>query len=128
MLGGLDVDDIDIKGSHQFVKTLPNLGTTSALGTPYQLNVLIDCGCGIGRITKNLLSNLFTYVDLCEQNAGFIEQSRIELKELYLNNRIRNVHVQSLVLFDRINKYDVIWCQWVLAYLNDRNILCKNYR
>ena len=41
---------------------------------------LVDCGAGIGRITKHMLSHLFHKVDLVDQNQGFLDQAKIELK------------------------------------------------
>lgn len=40
----------------------------------------LDCGAGIGRITKNLLINYFKHVDLIEQNPKFLEVAKISLK------------------------------------------------
>ena len=40
------------------------------------LSIFLDCGAGIGRITKNLLLPLFDVVDMVEQNAGFLEKAR----------------------------------------------------
>ena len=33
----------------------------------------LDCGAGIGRITKHLLQRHFKYVDLVEQNKAFLD-------------------------------------------------------
>jgi len=42
----------------------------------------LDCGSGIGRITKHLLSRYFTKVDLVDQDPKFID----EAKKLFQNN------------------------------------------
>ena len=38
-----------------------------------------DCGSGIGRVTKRLLLPLFSTVDMVEQNASFLEKSKVYL-------------------------------------------------
>lgn len=40
----------------------------------------LDCGAGIGRITKNLLIKHFKHVDLVEQNSKFLEVAKISLE------------------------------------------------
>lgn len=40
----------------------------------------LDCGAGIGRITKNLLIKHFKHVDLVEQNPKFLEVAKISLE------------------------------------------------
>jgi protein N-terminal methyltransferase len=36
----------------------------------------LDCGAGIGRITKYLLLRFFDKVDLVEQNASFLDEAK----------------------------------------------------
>lgn len=36
----------------------------------------LDCGAGIGRVSKRLLLPLFSEVDLLEQNPAFLEKAR----------------------------------------------------
>lgn len=40
----------------------------------------LDCGAGIGRITKNLLMKFFKHIDLVEQNPKFLEVAKISLE------------------------------------------------
>jgi len=40
----------------------------------------LDCGAGIGRITRNLLIKFFKHVDLVEQNPKFLEVAKISLE------------------------------------------------
>ena len=40
----------------------------------------IDCGAGIGRITKHLLVKHFSEVDLVEQNKLFLQKAQDNLK------------------------------------------------
>lgn len=41
----------------------------------------LDCGSGIGRITKNLLVKHFKCVDLVEQNSKFLDAAKAFLED-----------------------------------------------
>ena len=40
------------------------------------VKLILDCGAGIGRISKRLLLPLFNEVDLVEPNSAFLERSQ----------------------------------------------------
>ena len=100
MLGGYGfISSIDVNGSHQFLKRLYRVSTCIVLYSENGLFVSIlfrrfffqlknppgksralDCGAGIGRVTKNLLFNHFEKVDLVEQNPAFVDQARASLQ------------------------------------------------
>ena len=42
----------------------------------FVLKLCLDCGAGIGRVTKNLLLPLFDTVDMVEQNPDFLEKAK----------------------------------------------------
>lgn len=66
MLGGLKlVDKPDIRSSHAF---LDRFG-------PSRCERALDCGAGIGRITKGLLLPRFKTVDMAEMTAKFLERA-----------------------------------------------------
>ena len=48
---------------------------------PPQHNYALDCGSGIGRITKNLLIRHFERVDLVEQSSKFLEAAKSLLQQ-----------------------------------------------
>lgn len=119
MLGGLSViDRTDIQGSSDFLKEL--LKMKPAVDNKRAL----DCGAGIGRITKNLLVKSFEAVDLVEQDANFVRKAHEYLKmngskhpnvgEIY-NEGLQNFTPQP-------GHYDVIWMQWVLGHLTDTDL------
>lgn len=117
MLGGFGfLSQTDIKGSTHFLSTL------FELKDPPSKMYALDCGAGIGRITKNLLIKHFRHVDLVEQNPKFLETAKT-----YLNNcitRIGEFYPIGLQNFCPVSeKYDVIWCQWVLGHLNDDDLI-----
>ena len=39
----------------------------------------LDCGAGIGRVSKRVLLPLFSEVDLVEQNQAFLEKAKMYL-------------------------------------------------
>jgi len=117
MLGGFaKISHIDIDGSNKFLKQLfkgesPGLGTSRAL----------DCGAGIGRITKHLLTKHFERVDLVEQDKHFLEKAT---EYLAGNDRVGQLFCAGLQNFDFLPAtYDVIWCQWVLGHLTDDHLV-----
>ncbi|OXA57864.1 N-terminal Xaa-Pro-Lys N-methyltransferase 1 [Folsomia candida] len=116
MLGGLGfLTDIDIKNSERFLKTLLKLPNPT--GTSYAL----DCGAGIGRITKNLLSRYFDKVDLVDQCPNFIEKAKQNFEG---NPKIGEFFCCGLQKFNPpTGKYDVIWIQWVLSHLTDDDLV-----
>lgn len=116
MLGGLSIiDTSDVKGSTRFLNDLfkmkPAPGTQRAL----------DCGAGIGRVTKNLLINYFNTVDLVEQDENFVRKAHDYLSTNdKLNAKVGSIHNIGLQDFTpTVDTYDVIWCQWVLGHLTD---------
>lgn len=117
MLGGFGfISQTDIKGSTLFLKSLFEL--TNPPSRAYAL----DCGAGIGRITKNLLMKHFKRVDLVEQNPKFLEVAKISLENY--SSRIDQYYSIGLQDFCPVgNKYDVIWCQWVLGHLRDDDFI-----
>jgi protein N-terminal methyltransferase len=81
----------------------------------------LDCGAGIGRITKHLLTKHFMQVDMVEQNKIFLEKARDYLKS---NKRVDNLYCCGLQNFvPEAGQYDVIWCQWVLGHLTDDHLV-----
>lgn len=116
MLGGFGfISDTDIKGSRLFLKSLFNLNNGP------DRDRALDCGAGIGRITKNLLAPIFKKVDMVEQNPNFIKNSQnyIGKYEQKIGEKFV-VGLQEFVPKDQY--YDVIWCQWVLGHLKDEHL------
>ena len=80
----------------------------------------LDCGAGIGRITKHLLTRHFSKVDLVEQNKLFLQKAKEYLK----SDKVENLYCCGLQNFvPEKEKYDVIWCQWVLGHLTDDHMI-----
>lgn len=105
----------DIQASVSFLKLLfkfkPAPGKIRAL----------DCGAGIGRVSKNLLMNEFQTVDLVEQDKKFCIKAR---ETLATSGRLGEVFNMGLQDFkDSGTKYDVVWSQWVLGHLTDDDLI-----
>ncbi|KAI1308429.1 hypothetical protein EDD11_004280 [Mortierella claussenii] len=90
---------------------------------------VLDCGAGIGRVTKQVLSKAFDHVDLVENCAAFVEQAKTEyLKDEIALGKVGEVRCSGLqnVQFEGTSwegKFDVIWCQWVLGHLTDDDLI-----
>ena len=112
IMGGLpEIHPKDIEGSQQFLNR-----TNKKI--PFMRQKALDCGCGIGRVTKYFLANEFQNVDLVDQCENYVRQARSDLGE----GRFR-YWVQGLQDFEPgAQEYDVIWIQWVLSHLTDSDL------
>lgn len=120
MLGGLSmIAPTDIQGSKQFLDEIFKMKPSPGRGRS------LDCGAGIGRVAKNLLSHYFNTVDLVEQDKGFIAKAREFLSENGVDNpkvgQLFNAGLQTFIP-DQAS-YDVIWSQWVLGHLTDGDLV-----
>lgn len=118
MLGGFGfISQIDVRDSRLLLKQLFNSKA------PPGKNHVLDCGAGIGRITKHLLVDFFDKVDLVEQNPTFLKQAN-EYLGSKLEGKIGTCYSVGLQSFKpEENKYDVIWIQWVLGHLTDADLI-----
>ncbi|XP_021928123.1 N-terminal Xaa-Pro-Lys N-methyltransferase 1 isoform X2 [Zootermopsis nevadensis] len=114
VLGGFGfVSRTDIQGSVSFLKKL--------FKNPPGHERALDCGAGIGRITKHLLLHFFDEVDLVEQNSTFLEEAKHFIGTC---QKVGNLYCVGLQDFSpKQNTYDIIWCQWVLGHLTDEDLV-----
>lgn len=118
MLGGhADLSNIDAAASGRFIAEFLKNGMIKENG------YACDCGAGIGRVTKTFLLKHFRKVDLVEQTEKFLHQAELDFKAAGLLDRVEFIPtgLQSFTPFR--NKYDLIWCQWVLSHLTDKDLL-----
>lgn len=116
VLGGFGhISDIDIDGSRTFLNHL------LSLEDPLSTNIALDCGAGIGRVCKELLLDYFDRIDLVEQDENFINAAKVLIGEH--NTKIGTFYKIGLQNFIPEKKYDLIWCQWVLGYLTDYDLI-----
>lgn len=121
VLGGYGhVNEIDVKGSEGFLKPL----LMDRFGSRTRHIVALDCGSGIGRITKNLLLRHFNEVDLLEPVSHFLAAARENLSpEVNIQEDTHmavNFYCLPLQEFSpEVGRYDVIWIQWCIGHLPD---------
>lgn len=82
----------------------------------------LDCGAGIGRITKRLLLPMFEKCDMVELNQKFLDAAPSFIGQDA--NRVESFFCSGLQDFTpEPGRYDVIWCQWVLGHLTDDHLV-----
>ncbi|PVD22007.1 hypothetical protein C0Q70_17810 [Pomacea canaliculata] len=118
MLGGFaKISPTDINGSRAFLRPFLKMG-----GGKTTAGRALDCGAGIGRITKRLLLPLFETVDMVEQSQSFIDAAPqfighdAERVERFLCCGLQDFVPEN-------GRYDVIWAQWVLSHLRDDDLV-----
>ncbi|XP_076269673.1 N-terminal methyltransferase [Rhynchophorus ferrugineus] len=119
MLGGFGyISDTDIRSSRMLLKQI--FQSKNPPGREYAL----DCGAGIGRITKFLLANIFKKVDLVEQNPEFLQTAKTYLGSNIMDKKIGQMIPIGLQNFEpEPNKYNLVWIQWVLGHLTDDHLV-----
>ncbi|EAR97899.2 AdoMet-dependent proline di-methyltransferase (macronuclear) [Tetrahymena thermophila SB210] len=88
----------------------------------YDLNYgrVIDCGAGMGRITKEFLLHFFKNADVVDQNPKYIEACKQNFKD---DKRVVHFIAKGLQELEFPEKYDCIWIQWVCNYLTDEDFV-----
>ncbi|KAI1106290.1 alpha-N-methyltransferase NTM1 [Jackrogersella minutella] len=118
MLGGFpSVSRIDLRGSRSFLAKL-GFGRVNGEKT---IKRLMEGGAGIGRITEGLFLEVAETVDVVEPIPKFT--AALEGREGV--GRIFNVGLEEWrpeEAADGADKYDVIWNQWCLGHLTDRQL------
>lgn len=83
----------------------------------------LDCGSGIGRVTKYVLLPVFETVDMVDVTEEFLNKSSTYLGES-LNSRVERKICSGLQeLTPENNRYDVVWIQWVAGHLTDEDFV-----
>jgi len=113
VLGGSDdIHEPDIQESSSFLDQIMS---------KFQVRPgkVLDCGAGIGRVTKFLLLDRFQEVEMLEQCEKFVEFS----KDFVSNEKVKNRFCLGAQDFNSGAEYDLIWVQWVLSQLTDEDLL-----
>jgi len=116
MLQGFEkITDVDCKESIEFIKKLQSVGI---LGK--DLNRALDCGGGVGRVSKGFLLKCFKTVDIMDQEPKFTDKIPEFLEEDA--SRCEHIFTEGMQNFQpQDNRYDVIWIQWVIGHLTDED-------
>eukprot|EP00128_Syssomonas_multiformis_P015437 Colp12_sorted_trinity150504_noHs@833 len=117
MLGGFGyVSSIDVEASRDFIANFLPGGKMART----EAKRALDCGAGIGRVTKKFLLPIFDRVDLVEQCPNFVEKAKTYVE----SDRVENFFCTGLQNFTpEPARYNVIWCQWVLGHLTDDDLV-----
>jgi len=109
VLGGMEhVHEDDIRESKAFIKSLESVGRERAL----------DCGAGIGRISKYLLCPIFQITDVMERSQHMIDVAKASLPAMSVGEFLP-VSMEEAMLR---HTYDLIAIQWAAAYLKDSDL------
>jgi protein N-terminal methyltransferase len=117
VLGGIGhISDLDLNGSMEFLKRLdiPSSSNDSICWA-------CDVGAGIGRVTKGLLLEVADRLDLIESSSRLLMAAPD-----YIGSRSSHCRFFCQDLQDwqpPVNKYSLIWIQWVLCYLTDKDVV-----
>ncbi|GMH48443.1 hypothetical protein TL16_g02207 [Triparma laevis f. inornata] len=116
VLGGFaHLSPPDVKGSLPFIDVLQsthNIGNSKAC----------DIGAGIGRVSKLVLLERFSGVDLVEVSSRLIKAA----PEYIGDARAKDCRFMCLGMEDfdfGTAKYDVVWVQWVIGHLTDEDLI-----
>uniref|UniRef100_A0AAV2KU15 Uncharacterized protein n=1 Tax=Knipowitschia caucasica TaxID=637954 RepID=A0AAV2KU15_KNICA len=118
MLGDfVEISEVDLEQSRRFLSHLIGPGKA---GTSRAL----DCGAGIGRVSKGVLFPVFEVVELADMMEHFLLHAHEEYLGDYAD-RVETYFCYSLQDFTPTkDKYDVIWMQWVafVGHMTDRDL------
>jgi len=113
--GYAKISDKDCNGSQEFIK---HLKKENILKT--NCHRALDCGAGIGRVSKHFLLKVFDVVDLLEQCTEFTNNIHKYMKDEKLSSRIEKIYNEGMQTFHPCpGHYDVIWIQWVIGHLTN---------
>jgi protein N-terminal methyltransferase len=105
----------DIADSSAFLDGL------STLEDPPEMGTVVDCGAGMGRVTKAVLLPRFQKVDLVEPVANLLDEAKELMKKEPRAERYLLVGLQDFS--PESGRYDVIWNQWCCLYLTDDDLV-----
>ncbi|CAL8306642.1 unnamed protein product [Lota lota] len=112
----VEISHVDLEGSRNFLKRFVGPGMA---GTQCAL----DCGCGIGRVSKGVLLPVFQKMEMADMMEHFL----LHAHEEYLGDdadRIETYYCYSLQEFTPpAKKYDCVWIQWVACHLTDKDLM-----
>lgn len=120
MLGGYpQISRIDLRGSVIFLTKLRRQSATASDGKTMSRGA--DCGAGIGRVTAGFLSKVCEVVDVVEPVQRFAEAAK-EAK-MAGSGIVGNIYIKGLEDWDPEGPYDLIWNQWCLGHLTDKQLV-----
>ena len=120
MLGGYpEISRTDLKGSANFFAKLRREQSSQSANAPLRRGA--DCGAGIGRVTAGFLSTICEVVDVVEPVEKFAQE--VKGREMVGSGSVGIVYVTGLQDWVPEAQYDVIWNQWCLGHLTDKQLV-----
>ncbi|KAL4925029.1 N-terminal protein methyltransferase [Aspergillus undulatus] len=110
---------IDLRGSRSFLAKIRRL--IPGCPTEGKLDRGVDCGAGVGRVTEGFLRHVCKVVDAVEPVAKFTQV--LDESALKKDNVIGDVYTLGLEDWIPDKKYDLIWIQFCVGHLNDRQLV-----
>lgn len=131
MLGGYpQISRIDLRGSANFLAKLRRrYGSSRSPETNHESTYIsraVDCGAGIGRVTRGLLVDICDVVDLVEPVSRFAWEVEHGTDMAYLREqgKIGKIYTTPLETWEPgPDMYDLIWNQWCLGHLTDAQLV-----
>lgn len=121
MLGGFpEISRTDLKGSANFFAKLRREQHPSQSGDGL-LHRGVDCGAGIGRITAGFLCTVCKVVDVVEPVEKFAQE--VKGQKMVGSGSVGNIYVSGLEDWVPEAQYDLIWNQWCLGHLTDKQLV-----
>ncbi|KAF3938772.1 hypothetical protein ABW19_dt0201305 [Dactylella cylindrospora] len=128
MLGGFpQVSRIDLQSSSNFLAKISRQMPVPEDGVKKG----VDCGAGIGRVTKGLLSKHLDVVDIVEPIKKFTDEilTSDEFSSLVSSGKIGDIYNVGLESWEpEEGKYWCIWNQWCLPHLTTPDLTTYLHR
>ncbi|KAH6558711.1 hypothetical protein KP509_1Z049300 [Ceratopteris richardii] len=127
VLGGYgQINEQDVTVSNEFLTEV--LSNMPGVFLQSKHLVALDCAAGIGRVTEGVLLRHFHEVDLVEPVSHLLEAAKSNLgkrsSSLSVLGRAINFYCEPLQEFlPEANRYDVIWVQWCIMHLTDKDVV-----
>eukprot|EP00927_Polykrikos_kofoidii_P072041 TRINITY_DN68211_c0_g1_i1.p1 TRINITY_DN68211_c0_g1~~TRINITY_DN68211_c0_g1_i1.p1 ORF type:complete len:796 (-),score=131.25 TRINITY_DN68211_c0_g1_i1:29-2239(-) len=83
----------------------------------------LDVGAGIGRVSQALLAHWCDRIDLLEPVQKHLDKARQQLGGPSWPGEFRLGTLQTLPTPPADERYDLVWCQWLLMYITDADVL-----
>lgn len=124
VLGGFpQVSRVDLQGSANFLAKLRR--RSNVYSERRKLDHVVDCGAGIGRVTKGFLGKVAQTVDIVEPVVKLTDviSKGDDFKEMRERGAIGKIFNVGLEAWTPEIKYDMIWNQWCLGQLTDAQLV-----
>lgn len=124
MLGGVPslpgfslLSKVDLQGSRAFLAKLGFVARPTPGSGTRRAAACLEGGAGIGRITRGLLVDVADAVDVVEPVEKFTKGLEGVVR------RVWNCGLEGWTGEDGSGGYDVVWTQWCVGHLTDRELV-----